>query len=295
MPPVQKPKTIFFGSGPVALKSLKKLLPTFDIEAVVTKPATFSVMQKLTSAPTYTVSTKAELDALLAKRPFTTEFAILVDFGVIVSKKAIDYFPKGIINSHFSLLPEWRGADPITFSILSGQVLTGVSLMLLSEAMDEGPLLAQAEYRIPRDATTPVLTEALINLSDGLLQTVVPSYIAGEIQPMPQPNKSATYSRKLTKEDGRLDWDKSADELERQVRAFIEWPKSFAELAGREVILTEVLATDDRGRPGSVSTDRHRLLIHCKNGSLEVVRLKPAGKQEMTASAFLAGYSKLIA
>src|SRR5882672_4684555 len=96
-----------------------------------------------TNVPVVTASNKTELDSLLGQLHFTSRLGVLIDFGVIVSQKAIDHFDLGIINSHFSILPEWRGADPITFSILSGQEETGVSLMLLVRAMDEGPLLAQ--------------------------------------------------------------------------------------------------------------------------------------------------------
>src|SRR5262249_45964550 len=155
-------------------------------------------------------------------------------FGIIVSQKTIDYFPLGIINSHFSLLPQWRGADPITFSILSGQKQTGVSLMLLVAAMDEGPLLSQGVYDIEPDETTPSLTDSLIKLSHALLVDALPRYAAGDItarsqevvaQMMGIPTEPS-YSRKLTKEDGIIDWKKPAEQIEREIRAFADWPKS---------------------------------------------------------------------
>src|SRR5688572_20047531 len=125
-------KIVFFGSGPVAAESLRLLGQSFEIEAIVTKPSTTREMGAAAgSARLLTVENRHELDVLISEHPFESEVGVLIDFGIIVSQKVIDYFPKGIINSHFSLLPEWRGADPITFSILSGQKKTGVSLMLL--------------------------------------------------------------------------------------------------------------------------------------------------------------------
>lgn len=292
---------VFFGSGPVASQSLRLLNGHFPIEAIVTKPATAHDMQGVApKAPILTASTRSELDNIITNRPFGSRLAVLVDFGIIVSRRVIDIFPLGIINSHFSLLPEWRGADPITFTILSGQAQTGVSLMLLSEGLDEGPLLAQAPVSVPPDITSPELTERLIELSDAMLQATIPTYAAGAVVPAPQEQASIsgtavpTYSRKLTKDDGIIDWRKPADQIDREVRAFLEWPKSRTTLAGREVIITRARPRETPGAPGQVHIEHKQLLVGCGQGSLEIERLKPAGKPEMTASAFLAGYKSLL-
>ncbi len=292
---------VFFGSGPVALKSLQLLADDFDIEAIVTKPATETVMRSsFTGTPLFVVKNQAELDTLCMEQQFQSRVGILIDFGIIVSQRVIDAFPLGIINSHFSLLPEWRGADPITFSILSGQAQTGVSLMLLVAAMDEGPLLAQAPFTIDAGATTPSLTANLIELSSSMLKAIVPEYLADHLSPAPQENvsiaqsKSPTYSRKLTKADGRLDWQKPAATLEREIRAYIEWPHSYTILAGRDVIITQAQVHDGHGEPGTVAIEGKRLIIYCGAQALEILRLKPAGKPEMAADAFLAGYGRLL-
>jgi len=306
---LRKDKVVFFGSGPVAAKSLELLAKNFEIEAVVTKPkpehhrGSFPVLDiagelKLTI---HTVSNKAELDTLIETKPFTSEAGVLIDFGIIVSQKAIDYFPKGIVNSHFSLLPEWRGADPITFSILSGQKQTGVSLMLLVEKMDEGPLLAQSTYEIKPDETTPSLTDKLIEISNGALTTVLPIWLKGETQPASQQDvtlaasKEPTYSRKLTKEDGRIDWNKSAEVLEREIRAYAEWPKSYTTLEGIDVIITKALTlpvNHEGEKPGDITVvkEANEIMIECGDGTLCVDKLKPASKKEMTAAEFIRGY-----
>lgn len=294
---------VFFGSGPVATESLQLLRQKFKIEAVVTKPRpahhhgrvpvlSFCEERRI---PLYTVNNKLSLDELIITKPFQSKLAILVDFGIIVSKLVIDYFDLGIINSHFSLLPLWRGADPITFSILNGERQTGVSLMLLVAKMDEGPLLAQEAYKISKKTTTPQLTKGLTKLSYQLLSKTIPDYLKGSAKPYAQ-NRSmnATYSRRLTKEDGVLDWSKSAETLEREIRAFIGWPNSRTKLADKEVIITQATVHKRGGKPGSIIVDTKRLLICCGAHSLEIKRLKPAGKREMSASAFLAGYGRAL-
>jgi|GEM_PF-144120 len=316
-----KPSVVFFGSGPVAAKSLELLAKNFEIEAVVTKPkpehhrGNFPVLDiaEALKIPVKTVSNKAELDDLIATSPFKSQVGVLIDFGIIVSQKAIDYFPKGIVNSHFSLLPEWRGADPITFSILSGQKQTGVGLMLLVEKMDEGPLLAQGVYDIQPDETTPTLTDYLIKLSDALLVDALPSYVSGEPQPKtgiiikPQSQEAVckmvdkpyepTYSRKLTKEDGKLDFSKSAEQLEREVRAYVEWPKSYINYDGLDLVITKARAVPGKN-PGKIGrldfTVNNELFLITIDGLLMIDRVKPAGKKDMSSKEFLAGYKDRI-
>ena len=292
---------VFFGSGPVALRSLRSLTQSFEIEAVITKPATAREMQQVVvRAPVFAVSSRLELDALLTSHPFQSSLAILIDFGIIVSQLVIDSFQLGIINSHFSLLPEWRGADPITFALLSGQTKTGVSLMVVTAGVDEGPLLSQAVYDIPDDATTPELTDALILLSNKMLKVVVPRYAEGDIQPVPQELVNIlgitipTFSRKLTKTDGVLDWHKPAIELEREIRAFITWPKSHTKLAGRELVVTRARLSPLQGKPGQTIVDGKHLFVCCGQDALELLEVKPAGKSTMSIQAFLAGYRQSL-
>lgn len=301
---------VFFGSGPVAAESLRLLAQDFTIEAVITKPQPAHHKEPfpvLTLAhelglKTFTPNGKAELSELFKAKPVTSRLGIVIDYGFIINQDVIDYFPLGIVNSHFSLLPEWRGADPISFSILSGQKQTGVSLMLITAGMDEGPLLAQGTHDIPVDATTPSLTSYLIKLSHSLLQNVLPKYLDGTVKARPQEavskmmNTSAepTYSRKLTKQDGVIDWNKPAEQLEREVRAFIEWPKSRTQLAGKDIVITKATGTEGTGTPGNVTVDGKRLIVACGEQSLEIISLKPAGKNNMTAEAFIAGYGKSL-
>ncbi len=296
----QKLSTVFFGSGPVALESLNLLANNFELEAIITKPATLQQMHDaFPEVPVFAVSRRTELDKLCTSRRFTSKLGVVIDFGVIIGDAAIDSFELGIVNSHFSLLPQWRGVDPITFAILSGQSKTGVSLMLIVRAWDEGPLLAQSAYKIPSGMTTPQLTHALIMLSNAMLAEVVPRYINGDIAPQDQLSatigpKEPSYSRKLTKEDGRLDWTKPAIVLEREIRAYVTWPKSYTNFAGREVVVLSSKVVSIQGQPGTISADKNHLVVHCGENSLEILEIKPAGKPAMSSTAFLAGYRKYL-
>ena len=299
-----RPQIVFFGSGPVATKSIELLATDFDIEAIITKPTTLKDMQHAeipNDTKILSVSTKKELDELIKTEIFTSKIGILIDFGIIVSQHVIDSFERGIINSHFSLLPEWRGADPITFSILSGQKRTGVSLMSLVPAMDEGPIIACGIYDLNGRETTPELTQGLIRLSDALLKANIPNYITGKNQGIPQPDVAtqipdyptkASYSRKLTKEDGVLDFAKPAAVLEREIRAFTGWPKSRTSIAGKDcIILSASVDNSRKGKLGKVfKTEDQRLGIQTTEGALIVDQIQPSGKKPMDARSFLAGY-----
>lgn len=292
---------IFFGSGPVAAASLRLLAQSFNVEAVITKPRpshhkgsvpVLDVASQL-DLPVHTVTDKHSLKDLFAQGDFRSRIAVLIDFGIIVPQTVIDYFPLGIVNSHFSLLPEWRGADPITFSILSGQKQTGVSLMMLVAAMDEGPLIAQSPYELSGSITTPLLTDDLVMLSYAMLAEVLPRYVAGEIAEFPQdPSLTPTYSRKLSKEDGVLDWQKPAAQLEREIRAYAGWPKSRATFGDVEVVITKARTIDAKGVPGTRTIIDKQPAVFCSDGALVLELLKPAGKKEMTGESFLAGYKK---
>ena len=233
---------------------------------------------------------------MFSEQVFESRVGVVIDFGIIIAQDVIDSFELGIVNSHFSLLPELRGADPISFSILSGQRRTGVSLMVINEKMDEGDLIAQGEYDLPADIDTKLLTSDLIELSDALLKEFLPLYESGKVHPAPQleatiaDSSVPTYSRKLKKQDSILDWNKPARELQCEVRAFIEWPRSRTKIGDVNVIITKAHVSEISGPTGTIYYKEKQLGMHCSEGTLIFDSLIPAGKKEMTASAFLSGY-----
>ncbi len=289
---------VFFGSGPVAAESLALLHNDFEIEAVITKPQpkhhkepfpVIALANKL-NLNIFTANSQKELSNLFDMNVFQSEVGVIIDHGIIIEQKVIDSFKFGIINSHFSLLPRWRGADPISFSILSGDKETGVSIMVIVDKLDEGALLKQQPINIDRTITTPELTNILIQLSHDLLTETVPLYLEDKLNPCPQSTENVSYSHKLTKKDGILDWNKSADQLEREVRAYIGWPRSRASISNYEVVVTKAHAVQENGKTGTLSMDDNELGVFCNPGLLMIDNLIPSGKKEMSSQAFLNGY-----
>lgn len=287
-------KIVFFGSGPVASATLEVLWPHFTFEAIITKPradghrGAVPVLEfaEAHQAKVYTPRTKNELTELIASTQFSSELGLVVDYGIIISKSVIDSFPLGIINSHFSLLPEWRGADPITFSVLSGQKQTGVSLMLINERLDEGQLIAQEPFALPDDITTPQLTDELVKLSNKMLIATIPKYLSGDIKPFNQPSRlSVSHSRKLEKSDAIIDTNKTSVQIEREIRAYSGWPKSTMTLFGHHVIIKKARVAQ--------SKDDGALVIACANNTyLEILQLTAPSGRTVSGADFLRGYKK---
>jgi methionyl-tRNA formyltransferase len=300
---------VFFGTGPVASASLDFIRSIYNIEAVITKPRVAGYkgdtpVENLASAlnlPTYFVTKRSELDELFNNTTFESSLGLVVDFGIIMSKKVIDHFELGIVNSHFSLLPRWRGADPISYTILSGDDKAGVSLMVIDEGLDTGKLITTKSIKTNTNETTGSLTEKLISLSNGLLETYLPQYLAGEVVPRNQPHPDrATFSHKISKADSIIDWSEPADVIERKIRAYQPWPQSRTTIGSIDVIITSATAIwpIQEAVPGKIEIvydeDIKALFIGTHNGSLEIERLKPLGKKEMPIQAFLAGYRSRI-
>jgi methionyl-tRNA formyltransferase len=305
----EKPAIVFFGTGPVSAATLKGIHQDFDVQLVVTKPLSLNPRGKAhphpvlelceqLSLPVVTVSRRSDMESYFLEHPPSVSTGLVVDFGIIIPKSVIDCFAMGIVNSHFSLLPALRGADPISGAILAGDSTTGVSLMNIVAALDEGPLLAQKQLEIPPTSTTPELTELLLELSNKCIQEVLPRYMNGLVEAHPQPSSPpATYTRKLSKADGVIDWGLPATIIERQVRAYAGWPGSRAVIAGRDVIVTQtmVAAASVSDSPllsvGQIGRSvEGQVVVGCgHNTSLVINRLKPAGKSEMTSQALMAG------
>lgn len=284
---------VFFGSGPVAAATLEGLLAAkFGFEAVITKPRAPGFrgrvpvleLAEARDIPVFTPANRHELSALFETRQFISPIGLVVDYGIIISKAVIESFAHGIINSHFSLLPEWRGADPITFAILSGQSTTGVSLMRINEKLDEGQLIAQEPFILPNNITTPELTTRLVQKSNRMIINYLPSYLEGTIAPYPQPPQTPTYSRKLTKGDCQLDPAKPAITLEREVRAFRGWPKSKMTLFNRYTV------TVLKARIAKDMQDGELVVACGEDSFLEILELIAPSGRTMNGAAFMRGY-----
>jgi methionyl-tRNA formyltransferase len=211
-----------------------------------------------------------------------------------VPQAVIDLFPRGIVNIHPSLLPHHRGPTPLESVILHNEPATGVSIMQLVRDMDAGPVFGQVELPLAGTETKQDLANTLLQKGAELLIELLPAICAEELLPLPQDELKATYDQLINKEDGQLDFTKPAEQLEREVRAYAEWPKSRTQLAGRDVTIEQAHVEIGVGKPGSVWRDSaNQFGVYCGQDILVIDQLRPAGKGSMTAAAFLAGYNPL--
>ncbi len=227
-------------------------------------------------------------------KAFGAEIAVLVAYGKIVPSSVIDIFPKGIINIHPSLLPLHRGPIPIESVILEGANKTGVSIMQLAPAMDAGPVFGQSELTLMGTETKQGLADNLLEIGEAMLVELLPGILDGSLVALPQDDSRATYDQLITKSDGLIDWQKPAHKIEREIRAYQNWPKSRTTLGDKEVIITNAKVVDAAGKPGEYQATEKELVIFCGEAALQITQLKPAGKSEMSATAFLAGYGKSL-
>ncbi|HET7059721.1 MAG TPA: methionyl-tRNA formyltransferase [Candidatus Saccharimonadales bacterium] len=237
-------------------------------------------------APTKTADIKDKLEA------WDAQAGILVAYGKLVPKEIIDVFPRGIINIHPSLLPKRRGSTPIENTILYDEKETGVSLMRLVEEMDAGPTYVQQKIQVPDHATKQQLADSLLNLGKDMLIEHLPTILSGSLKPEPQDDLDATYDKQIKKDAGDLDTSKPATDLEREIRAYAGWPRNRIMLGTTEVIVTKAhVAPGVGGLEGTLWLQDKQLGVHCAEDTLVIDALIPPGKREMTAEAFLAGYS----
>jgi methionyl-tRNA formyltransferase len=228
--------------------------------------------------PTHLGDIKHDIKALNA------DFGVLVAYGRLIPQEIIDIFPKGIINIHPSLLPEYRGPTPIEQAILDRANETGTSIMRLVAEMDSGPVYASGEIKLDGTESKAELADKLLRLGSRLLLDNLPRILENPQDFTTQDNSKATYTMLINKDDGHINWAKPAQQLECEVRAYKGWPKS------RAIVLdTNVIVTKSRI---AKSQDDGDLVMECQPGWLEIQELiAPSGKT-ISGAEFLRGYSK---
>jgi methionyl-tRNA formyltransferase len=294
---------VFFGSGALAAKSLELAANNFGIETVITKPAT---QEGINNNPVIKVANEhnikllfsnnsKELDELFEQWQPDSSMGLVIDYGIIISQSVINKFDKGIINSHFSLLPQWRGADPITYALLSGQPHSGVSLMKINDKLDEGEILSQKKIRISSSDDNASLSTKLIIASNELINTDLASYLDSNSILATQASLPITYSRKINKSDGLINWHKPASVIEREIRAFSKWPCSYTAIGKINLIIHEVQVVNQTLKSGEIMvTANKEIYIGCKVESIQLLGVQPSGKTPMTAKDFINGYQDQI-
>ncbi len=232
------------------------------------------------------------------------DLSLVVAYGKILPREVLAVPKFGSLNVHPSLLPRWRGPTPIQATILAGDSVTGVTIIQVDEQMDHGPIIAKGEFSLGEQAwTAPALSDALTDLGVELFLGTLEPWVLGKITPEPQNHEAATYSRILKKEDGRIDWSKSAEEIERMLRAFQPWPGAYTfwPRRGKQVRLAiegarcKVQGAIREEIPvGLVFMSDGELAVGTGSGIFVIKQLKPAGRRSMAAHEFLRGYPDIV-
>ncbi|MDO8471534.1 MAG: methionyl-tRNA formyltransferase [bacterium] len=283
---INQPTIIFFGTPTVAADVLQGLIKAkFKVVAIVTEPdkpagrglkLTAPAVKKAATALGLTVlqpQTKAELQSVCQtvcqsdNADIQANLGIIIAYGRIIPQSVIDLFPLGILNIHGSLLPKYRGAAPVQQAILDGLTETGVTIQKIDAGLDTGPILVQEKITIePTDTTASLLTK-MGTVGAKLLIANIPKYVAGVLKPQQQTG-TPSLAAKLTKDDGLIDWQKPAVEIERQIRACNPWPRTYTQWQGKRLLI---------------------LAAHLENGLLVIDRVQPEAKQAMAWKEWLNG------
>ncbi|MDW8352819.1 MAG: methionyl-tRNA formyltransferase [Anaerolineae bacterium] len=304
-------RLIFMGTPDFAVPSLAALIQAkYDIVAVVTqpdapagrgrqlKPSPVKLLAQQHGLPILQPDSLKSPEVVEALRALAPDVIVVAAYGQILRQDVLDLPKHHCLNVHASLLPRWRGASPISAAIAAGDAITGVTIMLMEAGLDSGPILAQREEPIRPDDTTGTLTERLAHVGAELLVATLPKWLAGQITPQKQDESRVTLAGRLKKEDGKLDWSRSAAELERHVRAMSPWPSAFTTWQGQQlkVLRAELGGVGHREElpNGAVVLDRDHIYVKCGDGEmLRLTEVQLEGKRAMDAEAFARGHPAL--
>ncbi len=296
------------GTPEFALPSLEGLLRRHEVVAVYTQPdrgvgrgrhvAVSPVKQLaldrgLPVRQPASLKLEREAEDLEGLRP---DVIVVAAYGRILPRRVLDIPPLGCLNVHPSLLPRYRGPAPVASAILAGDEQTGVSIMLLDEGMDTGPILAQTRLAIGPGDTTGSLTAALSEQGAELLRDTLARWGEGKLEPHPQGEEGVSYSRPLAREDGEMDWRLPARELDRRLRAFHPWPGCYTQWRGRRLKIVEAVPRPGEGarEPGRVRAWGQGVGVETGEGVLELVRVQGEGRGAASGGDFARGQQGFV-
>lgn len=301
-------RVVFMGTAELACASLESLAraSSVTLAGVVTQPDRPQGRSMRMQPPPVKSSAMAlglqvfqpeklrQEPAVATVAQWNPDIIIVAAYGQILPKSILSLPKFGCVNVHASLLPRYRGAAPIQWSILNDDPETGVTIMLMDEGLDTGAILTQRATRIEPADNAQTLHDRLARIGAELLMETLPGYVAGTIQPRPQPSEGSVYARKITKDDGRIDWKLPARTLWNRVRAFTPWPSAYTQVsvppAPYLLKIWEVEVVDKQGTPGEIlAVGGNELVIACGEQSLRVLSLQKEGKKRMAVRDFLAG------
>ena len=298
------PRVLFYGSPDFAVPTLRALIESaYRPVAVVTQPdARAGRGRSLRPPPVKEIAATHGIPALqparLRDRAAVAQIAslkpdlqIVAAYGQLIPPAILDLPRCGTLNVHASLLPRWRGASPVSFAILHGDRETGVTIMLVDEQEDTGPVLRQKSTAIGAREDAGQLSDRLADLGARMLVETLPDWLDGGIEPLSQDSSRATRARRVKKEQGQIDWTASADQVARHIRAYTPWPAATTMLGDTSIRIAQAAASDGAvsQAPGTIISDGERIRVATGSGTLEIERLQRAGKRELSAAEFSRG------
>ncbi|MCH7483549.1 MAG: methionyl-tRNA formyltransferase [Chloroflexi bacterium] len=310
---------VFIGTPAFAVPALQRVVAAgYEVSAVFTQPDRPAGRGRTSTAPP--VKAAAEGLGLPVHQPaslkdsgvveqlraLAPELIVGVAYGQLIVPQVLAIPPRGVLNVHPSLLPRWRGASPVAAAIVAGDEETGVTIMLMDEGLDSGPILSQRVRTISPTDTAGSLTEALAEEGADLLADTLPRWLAGEIDPQPQDESRATVCRQLRKADGLIDWTQTATEVWRHVRAYNPWPGAHSALDGEGRVSfwhAWPLDAESGEAPGTVVAAPDGLpaeaqgaafAVQTGHGMLAVLEAQRAGRRALGSADLLRGIPALI-
>lgn len=295
-------RIVFFGTPTFAVPSLKALLQSGEeVVTVVTQADKKRGRDRIPSPPPVkefalhsgikvlqptNIKDLAFLNELSVMEP---EIIVVVAYGKILPLPILKLPHLGCVNVHASLLPKYRGAAPIQWALINGEKKTGVTTMLMDEGLDTGNILLQVEAEITDEDNTETLSKRLSEMGASLLMKTIKGFKDGFLKPIPQ-GGTPSYAPPLKKEDGRLDWSKSAIEIFNFVRGMYPWPCAYCYFSRERIKITRVKVLEGSGLPGRVGkVSKGELIVGTGKGLLSIIELQPEGKKPMSVTAFLQG------
>ncbi len=299
-------RVVFMGTPDFAATILNRIIASgHEVIAVVTQPDKEKGRGKALSTspvkelalehqlPVYQPAKVREEGFIQTIRSLDPQVMIVAAFGQILPKALLDISPYGCINVHGSLLPKYRGAAPIQYSIIDGEKETGITIMYMDAGIDTGDMILQGKTEISEEETGGSLHDKLALLGADLLMEALNQIQEGKIKRIPQDHEKATYVKVLNKEMGKIDFEKSAVQIERLIRGLNPWPSAYTSLDGKMLKIWEARAeeADTDARPGEIIEVRKDAIVTATgNGLLVIKQLQQEGKKRMAADAFLRGY-----
>ena len=294
-------KIVFAGTPDFAVSTLNALLASHhEVVAVYTQPDRPAGRgRKLRPSPVKSVALEhaipveqplsfKEAEAVEQLAAYGADLMVVVAYGLLLPPAVLETPRLGCVNVHASLLPRWRGAAPIHRAVLAGDAESGVTIMQMDVGLDTGDMLLKGTTPIDERDTTATLHDRLAEMGGALLVEAADQLATGTATPESQDDTLANYAKKLTKEEGRIDWSRPAGELDRQVRAFDPFPVAYTEWNGANLRIWAAQPIDGKGEPGRViAAAKVGIDVATGEGALRITRLQPPGKKAMAAADFL--------